>query len=122
MVFADGRKHELNVSTYQMAILMLFNEADRLSYVDIAEATQIPPADLKRSLQSLACVKVCWRVKWRGFLHMETLPLFLDVYVVRDCMHGACMHRVHTNAYPPTNASSRWLATYRAKTCCARSP
>lgn len=60
MVFADGRKHELNVSTYQMAILMLFNEADNLSYADISEATQIPPADLKRSLQSLACVKV-WR-------------------------------------------------------------
>lgn len=58
MVFADGRKHELNVSTYQMTILMLFNEADSLSYLDIAEATQIPPADLKRSLQSLACVKV----------------------------------------------------------------
>lgn len=58
MVFADGRKHELNVSTYQMAILMLFNETDSLSYSDIAEATQIPPADLKRSLQSLACVKV----------------------------------------------------------------
>lgn len=58
MTFADGRKHELNVSTYQMAILLLFNEADSLSYTDIAEATQIPAADLKRSLQSLACVKV----------------------------------------------------------------
>ncbi len=58
LTFADGRKHELNVSTYQMAILLLFNEVDSLRYTDIAEATQIPAADLKRSLQSLACVKV----------------------------------------------------------------
>ena len=53
----DGRKHELNVSTYQMAILMLFNAADSLSYHEIQAATSIPPADLKRSLQSLACAK-----------------------------------------------------------------
>ena len=53
------KRHELNVSTYQMVILLLFNEADRLSYADILHATSIPPGDLKRSLQSLACVKVC---------------------------------------------------------------
>lgn len=52
------KRHELNVSTYQMVILLLFNEADSLSYRDILSATGIPPADLKRSLQSLACVKV----------------------------------------------------------------
>ena len=54
----SGKRHELNVSTYQMCILLLFNEADRLSYGDIREATQIAPAELKRNLQSLACVKV----------------------------------------------------------------
>ena len=53
-----GKRHELNVSTYQMCILLLFNETDRLSYGDIREATQIAPAELKRNLQSLACVKV----------------------------------------------------------------
>jgi len=52
------KKHELNVSTYQMVILLLFNEVDSMSYSDIQRATAIPPADLKRSLQSLACVKV----------------------------------------------------------------
>ena len=41
-----------------MVILLLFNGADRLSYSDILHATSIPPTDLKRSLQSLACVKV----------------------------------------------------------------
>lgn len=55
--FGKGQKHELNVSTYQMCILMLFNSADRLSYKEIEQATEIPAADLKRCLQSLACVK-----------------------------------------------------------------
>ena len=46
------------MSTYQMCILLLFNETERLSYAEIQEATQITPAELKRNLQSLACVKV----------------------------------------------------------------
>lgn len=55
--FGKGQKHELNVSTYQMCVLMLFNNADRLNYRDIEQATEIPAVDLKRCLQSLACVK-----------------------------------------------------------------
>ncbi len=52
-----SKRHELNVSTYQMVVLLLFNAADRLSYREIQAATAIAPADLQRSLQSLACVK-----------------------------------------------------------------
>lgn len=52
-----SKKHELSVSTQQMCILLLFNGADRLSYNEIAASTQIPANDLKRALQSLACVK-----------------------------------------------------------------
>jgi len=52
-----SRKHEINVSTYQMCVLLLFNESDTLSYTQISEATEIPVADLKRALQSLACAK-----------------------------------------------------------------
>jgi len=52
-----SRKHEINVSTFQMCILLLFNAADSLSYADISEATKIPVAELKRALQSLACGK-----------------------------------------------------------------
>ncbi|KAK9837407.1 hypothetical protein WJX81_000098 [Elliptochloris bilobata] len=52
-----SKRHELNVSTYQMVVLLLFNSSDRLSYREIQAATAIAPADLKRSLQSLACVK-----------------------------------------------------------------
>ncbi|XWS32861.1 hypothetical protein CRYUN_Cryun22dG0026500 [Craigia yunnanensis] len=55
--FGKGQKHELNVSTYQMCVLMLFNSADQLSYKEIEQATEIPASDLKRCLQSLACVK-----------------------------------------------------------------
>ncbi|KAM7511343.1 hypothetical protein LguiB_010218 [Lonicera macranthoides] len=55
--FGKGKKHELNVSTYQMCILMLFNNADQLNYREIEQATEIPAPDLKRCLQSLACVK-----------------------------------------------------------------
>lgn len=55
--FGKGQKHELNVSTYQMCVLMLFNNADCLTYKEIEQATEIPASDLKRCLQSLACVK-----------------------------------------------------------------
>ncbi|KAJ9540496.1 hypothetical protein OSB04_027002 [Centaurea solstitialis] len=55
--FGRGQKHELNVSTYQMCVLMLFNNADRLSYKEIEQAVEIPTVELKRCLQSLACAK-----------------------------------------------------------------
>ncbi|KAJ0988325.1 hypothetical protein J5N97_006681 [Dioscorea zingiberensis] len=55
--FGKGQKHELNVSTYQMCVLMLFNSSDHMSYKEIVQATGIPAAELKRCLQSLACVK-----------------------------------------------------------------
>ena len=40
-----------------MCILLLFNGCDAMSYAEIAADTQIPPAELKRALQSLACAK-----------------------------------------------------------------
>eukprot|EP00930_Biecheleria_cincta_P040180 TRINITY_DN27551_c0_g1_i1.p1 TRINITY_DN27551_c0_g1~~TRINITY_DN27551_c0_g1_i1.p1 ORF type:complete len:788 (-),score=181.16 TRINITY_DN27551_c0_g1_i1:93-2456(-) len=46
-------KHELNVTTYQMCILMLFNSHQTLSYQDIQHQTQIPLDELKRHLMSL---------------------------------------------------------------------
>lgn len=57
VTFGKGQKHELNVSTYQMCILMLFNNADQQSYKEIEQATEITAPDLKRCLQSLACAK-----------------------------------------------------------------
>ncbi len=55
-----NKKHELNVSTHCMVILLLFEnleDGEELGLAEISAATQIPNADLARSLQSLACGK-----------------------------------------------------------------
>ncbi|CAK9233536.1 unnamed protein product [Sphagnum troendelagicum] len=79
--FGNGNKHELNVSTYQMCILCLFNKADRLMYREIEQATDIPASDLQRSLQSLACVK------GKNVLRKEPMSKDIsedDVFLVND--------------------------------------
>ena len=51
------RKHEINVSTYAMVILHLFNElssGESLSFAEIQARTLIPENELVRNLQSLA--------------------------------------------------------------------
>ncbi|PWY78233.1 Cullin-domain-containing protein [Aspergillus heteromorphus CBS 117.55] len=51
------QRHELNVSTYAMMILMLFNDVpagESLTYTDIQAQTRIPDHDLGRNLLSLA--------------------------------------------------------------------
>lgn len=42
----------------QTVVLMLFNDAENLSFQDIKEATGIEDKELRRTLQSLACGKV----------------------------------------------------------------
>jgi cullin 3 len=54
---AGGRVHELNVSTYAMIILWLFNDlppGEYLTCQEIQARTNIPRNDLARNLQSLA--------------------------------------------------------------------
>ncbi|OXV06191.1 hypothetical protein Egran_06041 [Elaphomyces granulatus] len=56
---SDGKiaRHELNVSTYAMIILLLFNDVpigESLSFEEIRTRTLIPDHDLIRNLQSLA--------------------------------------------------------------------
>jgi len=51
------KKHELQVSTYQMVILLLFNDRNEISYKEIKEATGIPILDLKRNLLALSGIK-----------------------------------------------------------------
>ena len=51
------QRHELNVSTYAMVILLLFNDLpsdQSLTFEEIQAQTNIPPHDLIRNLQSLA--------------------------------------------------------------------
>ncbi|KAJ8692377.1 hypothetical protein PTI98_009697 [Pleurotus ostreatus] len=55
-----SRTHELNVSTFALVILLLFEDlpaSDFLTYSDIQEATAISDSELQRHLQTLACAK-----------------------------------------------------------------
>ncbi|XP_076820896.1 cullin-4A-like [Clavelina lepadiformis] len=54
--FKNGNK-ELQVSLFQTLVLLLFNEGDSFSFPEISDATAISEAELKRTLQSLACGK-----------------------------------------------------------------
>ncbi|XP_022848611.1 cullin-4-like [Olea europaea var. sylvestris] len=54
--FPKGKK-ELAVSLFQAVVLMLFNDAQKLSFQDIKESTGIEDKELRRTLQSLACGK-----------------------------------------------------------------
>ncbi|XP_034942542.1 cullin-3 isoform X2 [Chelonus insularis] len=58
----NTRKHIIQVSTYQMCVLMLFNNNDQLSYEEIQNETNIPERDLVRALQSLAMGKAAQRI------------------------------------------------------------
>ncbi|GAA5912517.1 hypothetical protein JCM6882_004789, partial [Rhodosporidiobolus microsporus] len=56
----ERRSHELNVSTHAMVVLALFEglgEDEKLSYLDISKSTNMLTAELKRTLQTLACAK-----------------------------------------------------------------
>ncbi|GIY42772.1 cullin-3 [Caerostris extrusa] len=61
-VVCGARKHIIQVSTYQMCVLMLFNARERLTYEEIANETDIPEKDLVRALQSLAMGKANQRI------------------------------------------------------------
>ncbi|KAL8006350.1 putative cullin protein, neddylation [Plasmopara halstedii] len=54
----DGeRRHELNVSTYQAVILLLFNQRSEWRFKELLELTRIEVKDLKRHLISLCTPK-----------------------------------------------------------------
>lgn len=63
----------------QTIVLMLFNDAEKLSFQDIKDSTGIEDKELRRTLQSLACgkVRVLLKVDIQGF-HDVYLKL-LDV-------------------------------------------
>lgn len=56
------RKHILQVTTFQMCILMLFNNREKWLFEDMQQETEIPAKELTRALQSLACGKQNQRV------------------------------------------------------------
>ena len=55
-----ARAYDLNVSTQALIVLLLFEDAtadQTMGYDDIRNATDLPDAELQRTLQSLACGK-----------------------------------------------------------------
>ncbi|KAK7475514.1 hypothetical protein BaRGS_00033270 [Batillaria attramentaria] len=50
-------RKELQVSLFQTLVLLLFNDNNEFSFVDIKAATGIEDTELRRTLQSLACGK-----------------------------------------------------------------
>ncbi|KAI0215942.1 Cullin-3-A [Lamellibrachia satsuma] len=56
------RKHIIQVSTFQMVILMLFNNKDKWTYEEVKTETDVPERDLMRAIQSLALGKMTQRV------------------------------------------------------------
>jgi cullin-4 len=90
--FPKGKK-ELAVSLFQTVVLMLFNDADKLSFQDIKDSTGIEDKELRRTLQSLACGKV--RV-------LQKMPKGRDVedddsFVFND-IFTAPLYRIKVNA------------------------
>ncbi|KAG2616415.1 hypothetical protein PVAP13_3NG200132 [Panicum virgatum] len=53
----DAKPIELIVTTYQAALLLLFNGADRLSYSEIVTQLNLSDDDVVRLLHSLSCAK-----------------------------------------------------------------
>lgn len=51
------KKYDLNVTTYQMCILMLFNEKPSYSFLDLIELTSIPKQELKLHMVSMTLKK-----------------------------------------------------------------
>nr|CAG4638271.1 EOG090X01NX [Cyclestheria hislopi] len=79
---AGPRKHIIQVSTYQMCILMLFNSREKLTYEEIQSETEIPERDLIRALQSLAMGKPTQRVLVKNPRTKEIEPS--HVFAVND--------------------------------------
>jgi len=52
----------LQVATYQMIVLLQFNDRAEWTYKQLSESTQIPEKELKRSLQSLSMGKSAQRI------------------------------------------------------------
>ncbi|CAK9199261.1 unnamed protein product [Sphagnum troendelagicum] len=53
----DAKPIELVVTTYQAAVLLLFNTTERLSYTDIKGQLNLTDEDIMRLLHSLSCAK-----------------------------------------------------------------
>ncbi|CAH8493822.1 unnamed protein product [Dicrocoelium dendriticum] len=76
------RKYFLQVSTYQMEILMKFNRRGRYTYQELSSETNIPDKELKRSLMALALGRSNQRILCKEPKSREIEPT--DVFSVND--------------------------------------
>ncbi|XP_032830819.1 cullin-3 isoform X2 [Petromyzon marinus] len=88
---SNTRKHILQVSTFQMTILILFNNRDSYTFEEIQQETDIPEKELVRALQSLACGKPTQRVLTKEPKTKEMEPS--HVFTVND-QFTSKLHRV----------------------------
>lgn len=90
--FPKGKK-ELAVSLFQTVVLMLFNDAQKLSLQDIKDSTSIEDKELRRTLQSLACgkVRVLQKIPKGREVEDEDSFVFNDEFV-------APLYRIKVNA------------------------
>jgi len=72
----------LQVATYQMILLLQFNDRAEFTYKQLLESTKIPMKDLKRSLQSLSMGKAAQRILVRRGTGKEIEDN--DVFFVND--------------------------------------
>ncbi|KAG4302382.1 hypothetical protein PCK1_001364 [Pneumocystis canis] len=79
-ILLKSNTYKINVSTYSMIILLLFNnipKKDFLSYNDIQIATSIPNQELIKNLQSLACGRYKILIKFPNSKNIEISDKFL---------------------------------------------
>jgi len=88
---AGPRKHIIQVSTYQMVVLMLFNNRDKLSYEEIKNETDIPEKDLMRAIQSLALGKMTQRILTK---EPKTKEIESDHFFMVNDQFTSKLHRV----------------------------
>ncbi|KAI5641476.1 cullin family domain-containing protein [Phthorimaea operculella] len=93
------RKHIIQVSTFQMCVLLLFNKRERLTYEDILNETDIPEKDLVRALQSLAMGKPTQRVLIKHPKTKEIEPK--HQFYVNDGFTSKLHSSTSTTASPP---------------------
>ena len=46
-IFGENKRHEFTMSTYQLAIILAFNDVLQISYQDLQNMTQIPELEFK---------------------------------------------------------------------------
>jgi cullin 3 len=76
------RKHILQVSTYQMVVLMLFSNKEKWTFEEMKQETDIPDKDLIRAIQSLAMAKPSQRILIKEPKAKEMLAS--DCFTVND--------------------------------------